>query len=78
MWLLFLINLKDSLMAKPANKVTAGRVLGDQIFAAISAVEGISLSAVSRNRLTSMRNRNLSAEEQRSEVIRAYTDAKSR
>jgi hypothetical protein len=65
-------------MAKPAKKNTAGRVLGDQIFAAISAVEGISLSAVSRNRLTSMRNRNLSAEEQRSEVIRAYTDAKSR
>ena len=65
-------------MAKPAKKVTAGCVLGDQIFAAISAVEGISLSAVSRNRLTSMRNRNLSAEEQRSEVIRAYTDAKSR
>jgi hypothetical protein len=65
-------------MAKPAKKNAAGRVLGDQIFAAISAVEGISLSAVSRNRLTSMRNRNLSAEEQRSEVIRAYTDAKSR
>lgn len=65
-------------MAKPAKKNTADRVLGDQIFAAISAVEGISLSAASRNRLTSMRNRNLSADEQRSEVIRAYTDAKSR
>jgi hypothetical protein len=65
-------------MANPAKKNTADRVLGDQIFAAISAVEGISLSAVSRNRLTSMRNRNLSADEQRSEVIRAYTDAKSR
>lgn len=55
-----------------------GRVLGDQTFAAISAVEGISLSAVSRKRLTSMRKRNLSAQEQRAEVIRAYTDAKSR
>lgn len=65
-------------MAKLGKKITAGRVLGDQIFAAISAVEGISLSDVSRNRLISMRSRNLSAEEQRNEVIRAYTDAKSR
>lgn len=64
-------------MAKPAKKIVADRVLGDQIFAAISAVEGISLSEASRNRLTSMRSRNLSAEEQRSEVIRAYSDAKS-
>lgn len=53
-------------------------VLGDQTFAAISAVEGISLSASSRRRLASMRKRNLSAHEQRAEVIRAYTDAKSR
>lgn len=65
-------------MAKPAKKNTTGHVLGDQIFAAISAVEGISLSEASRNRLTSMRSRNLSAEEQRSEVIRAYMNVKSR
>lgn len=65
-------------MAKPAKKITASLVLGDQIFAAISAVEGISLSDASRKRLTSMRNRNLSAEEQRSEVIRAYMNIKSR
>jgi hypothetical protein len=72
-----LINSKDVLMAKPAKKIAASRVLGDQIFAAISAVEGISLSEASRKRLTSMRSRNLSAEEQRREVIRAYSDAKS-
>ncbi len=55
-----------------------GRVLGDQIFAAISAVEGISLSTSSRKRLESMRKRKLTTEEQRAEIIRAYTDAKSR
>lgn len=65
-------------MAKTAKQVTGGRILGDQTFAAISAVEGISLSTTSRNRLASMRKRNLSAEEQRTEIIRAYIDAKSR
>lgn len=55
-----------------------GLVLGDQTFAAISAVEGISLSASSRKRLESMKKRQLTTHEQRAEIIRAYTDAKSR
>lgn len=55
-----------------------GHVLGDRTFAAITAVEGISLSATSRKRLASMKKRKLTAEEQRTEVIRAYTEAKSR
>lgn len=53
-------------------------VLGDRAFAAITAVEGIGLSATSLSRLASMRQRNLSAQEQRDEVIRAYSEAKLR
>jgi hypothetical protein len=54
------------------------RVLGDRTFAAISAVEGISLSASSRARFHSMKKRKLTTDEQRAEIIRAYTEAKSR
>ena len=53
-------------------------VLGDRTFAAITAVEGVRLSAASRQRLSDMNRRKLSPEEQRSEVIRAYVDAKTR
>jgi hypothetical protein len=54
---------------------TDGHVLGDPTFAAITAVEGISLSVTSRKRLASMRERNLTPQEQRDEVIRAYIEA---
>ncbi|MGY3488154.1 hypothetical protein ACVW1C_006037 [Bradyrhizobium sp. USDA 4011] len=57
---------------------TTGHVLGQRTFAAITAVEGISLSAASRKRLADMSKRKLSPDDQRSEVIRAYRDAKSR
>jgi hypothetical protein len=57
---------------------STGHVLGQRTFAAITAVEGISLSAVSRKRLADMNKRNLSPEDQRTEVIRAYRDTKSR
>ena len=53
-------------------------ILGQRTFAAITAVEGISLSPASRKRLADMKKRKLSHDEQRSEVIRAYVDAKSR
>lgn len=53
-------------------------VLGESTFAAISAVEGLGLSASSRQRLKDMKKRRLSADEQRSEVIRAYSIAKPR
>ncbi len=52
--------------------------MGDETFAAISAVEGISLSVSSRQRLVSMRQRNLTTQEQRAEIIRAYSGTKSR
>ncbi len=55
-----------------------GHVLGDRTFAAITAVEGISLSAASRQRLSSLKERRLTSEEQRTEVIRAYVKTKSR
>lgn len=55
-----------------------GHVLGQRTFAAITAVEGISLSSASRRRLADMKKRKLSLDEQRTEVIRAYVDAKSR
>ncbi|KWV54721.1 hypothetical protein AS156_07080 [Bradyrhizobium macuxiense] len=57
---------------------TPGHVLGQRTFAAITAVEGISLSAASRKRLADMSKRKLSPDDQRSEIIRAYRDAKSR
>jgi len=50
-------------------------VLGDRTFAAITAIEGVELSASSRKRLSNMDRRRLSTDEQRSEVIRAYVDA---
>ena len=56
---------------------TSGHVLGQRTFAAITAVEGIGLSAASRKRLADLKKRKLSADDQRSEVIRAYQDAKT-
>lgn len=56
---------------------TSGHVLGQRTFAAITAVEGIGLSAASRKRLADLKKRKLSADDQRSEVIRAYRDAKT-
>lgn len=53
-------------------------VLGDKTFAAITAVEGLSLSAASRKRLADMKKRKLSHDEQRNAVIRAYVEAKTR
>jgi hypothetical protein len=53
-------------------------VLGDRTFAAITAVEGISLSAASRGRIDSMQTRKLSPDEQRNEVVRAYSGAKGK
>ena len=65
-------------VAKRAGGSGKGHVLGARAFAAITAVEGIGLSAPSRKRLASMKKRGLTPEEQRREVIRAYTEAKPR
>ncbi len=56
----------------------SSHVLGQRTFAAITAVEGISLSVASRKRLADLKKRKLSPDDQRAEVIRAYQDTKSR
>jgi len=74
-------NFRDILMKRTGKKLSGtgdGHVLGQRTFAAITAVEGISLSSASRKRLADMKKRKLSLDEQRTEVIRAYVDAKSR
>lgn len=61
--------------AKPAAKSPArieSRVLGAKAFAAITAVEGLRLSAASRNRLATLRATGLTTDELRAEVLRAY------
>lgn len=63
---------------KRLGATSESHILGERTFAAITAVEGISLSEVSRNRLDSMKRRKLNNDEQRSEVIRAYTEVKTR
>lgn len=65
-------------MSKKLSGNAQGVVLGERTFAAITAVEGISLNASSRKRLTEMKKRKLSGDEQRSEIIRAYLTAKPR
>lgn len=60
---------------KPSASV---HVLGQRTFAAITAVEGIGLSPASRKRLADLKKRKLSPDDKRSEVIRAYQDAKTR
>lgn len=53
-------------------------VLGERTFAAITAVEGVGLNTASRKRLAAMKKRKLTSDEQRTEVIRAYNEAKRR
>ena len=47
-------------------------VLGAKAFAAISAVEGLRLSASSSRRLKTLKASSLTADERRAEVLRAY------
>lgn len=62
-------------MSKFADKRRKAKapVLGFRAFAAISAVEGLQLSAASSRRLNALKSSNLSAAERRAEVLRAYT-----
>ena len=59
--------------AKSTSK-TALSVLGRKAFAAITAVEGLKLTAGGQRRISSP----LSSEQRRSEVIKAYLDLKGR
>lgn len=68
-------------MKKSTKRLTPGspsHILGQRTFAAITAVEGINLSAASRKRLADLKKRKLSPDDQRAEIIRTYQDAKSR
>jgi len=57
---------------------SATRVLGAKTFAAIAAVEGLRLSATSKKRLASLRASELTPDERRAEVLRAYSPPKGR
>ena len=51
-------------------------VLGARAFAAMSAVEGLKLGKESRERLVALKkDRSLSPDQRRAEVLRAYTGA---
>lgn len=68
-------------MSKRTEKITGRsctRVLGSKTFAAIAAVEGLRLSATSRKRLAVLKASDLSPEERRAEVLRAYAAPKGR
>ena len=54
------------------------RTLGRKALAAITAVEGLQLSPASRKRLKELKAANLSPEERRAAILRAYTSAASR
>ena len=54
------------------------RVLGSKAFAAISAVEGLKLSAAGKKRLRAMDEQRLTPDQRRAEVIRAYMEIKGR
>lgn len=53
-------------------------VLGRKAFAAITAVEGLKLGSNGKRRLSEMEKRNLSGDQRRAEVIRAYVGSKKR
>lgn len=59
--------------AAPKSRKAKPRILGARAFAAITAVEGLRLSAASRRRLESLKASGLTPEERRAEVLRAYT-----
>lgn len=61
----------------PSSK-SGARVLGAKAFAAIAAIEGLRLSPTSKKRLASLRASQLSQDERRAAVLRAYAPAKGR
>lgn len=65
-------------MSQPARPSKPKRTIGKKAFAAISAVEGLRLNKVSRERLKALEASGLSLEERRAEVLRAYVSSSSR
>jgi 4-alpha-glucanotransferase len=56
----------------------SSRILGDKTFSAITAVEGLKLSAASKKRMSAMKAQNLTPAQKRAEVLRAYSHSKGR
>lgn len=73
MYFIYMSHRTSKAGAKPGS-----RLLGGKTFAAISAVEGLKLSAASKKRMTDMKAKGLSLDQQRAEVIRAYSPNKDR
>jgi hypothetical protein len=63
-------------ISRKKRKAFAQKVLGSDAFAAISAVEGLSLSENSRRRLERLRRSSLTPDQRRAKVIQAYTSGK--
>ena len=51
-------------------------VIGTEAFAAITAVEGLTLSVESKSRLANLKAKGLNNDERRAEIIRAYRAAR--
>jgi hypothetical protein len=69
-------NMAGNRKKSPINP--SSQTLGDKTFAAITAVEGLKLSVVSKQRMTSMKARKLTPAQKRAEVLRAYSLPKTR
>ena len=65
-------DLRMSKRTVPAASKANSRVIGSRAFAAITAVEGLRLSATSKKRLATLRESGLTPAERRAEVVRAY------
>ena len=61
-----------AMKSKSANNTASAHILGAQKFAAISAVEGLSLNSAGRNRRDQAKTRGLNQDERRQEIIKAY------
>ena len=62
-------------MPKQSATKAGTRIIGSRAFAAITAVEGLRLSAASKKRLAGLRASALTPAERRAEVVRAYAKA---
>ena len=70
-------NLMTSQNSPRPDRNKTRKILGRKKFAAISAVEGLCLTAESEERLDKLRNSSLSPDQRRAEVIRAYKTGNS-
>lgn len=62
-------------MASRSPKKAPSTVIGAEAFAAISAVEGLTLGPASKRRLERLKASGLSGDERRAEILRAYRSA---